>query len=283
MPRRSWPSSWPTAPTSPPRSPTAVMSSTICSPSGTVPCWPSRRPASAPTTYWSPRTARSWAGSTCTASRMALLSSATGSRSTSQAAAWRPRPSGSCAVWRRRNTGCARSRRPPPARTPRHRRCWPGLGSSRSARQTRPTSAVSRAPGISVTWCSPSAVPYWFVVTPCRGHAAWARFCCRGPGLIEDAGNPQPGEPAPPLPHYAHAAAQVTVDLRVPGPPPRRPARSWPAAPAAAGALARTISGSHGSGGRASRQGRSRRARGFWIRIRFTVCHLLGRSLSESR
>jgi hypothetical protein len=180
MPRRSSPSSWPTASTSPPRSPTAVMSSTIGSPSGTVPCWPSRRPASAPSTYSSPRTARSWAGSTWSLPRAAPQNSATGSRSTSQAAAWRPRPSGSCAVWRRRNTGCARSRRPPPARTPRHRRCWPGLGSSRPARQTRPTSAVSKAPGISVTWCSPSAVPYWFVVTPCRGHAAWARFCCRG-------------------------------------------------------------------------------------------------------
>ena len=115
MPRRSWPSSWPTASTSPPRSPTAVMSSSIGSPSGTVPCWPSRRPASAPSTYWSPRTARSWAGSTCTTSRTAPQNSATGSRSTSQAAAWRPRPSGSYAVWRRRNTDCARSRRPPSA------------------------------------------------------------------------------------------------------------------------------------------------------------------------
>ena len=44
---------------------------------------------------------------------------------------------------------------------------------------------------------------------------------------------------------------------------------------ARASALARTTSGSRGSGARASYSGRSRRACGFWIRIRFTVCHLL--------
>ena len=37
--------------------------------------------------------------------------------------------------------------------------------------------------------------------------------------------------------------------------------------------------GSRKPGGRPSHPGRSRRARGFWIRICMTVCHLLGRSL----
>jgi len=48
---------------------------------------------------------------------------------------------------------------------------------------------------------------------------------------------------------------------------------------ARASALTRTTSGSRGSGGRSSAQGCSRRARGLWVRIRFIVCHLLGRSL----
>src|ERR1700734_2736160 len=152
MPRRYWPSSWRTAPTSRRRSPTAATSSSTSSPTGTTPCWPSRRPASAPTTCSSPTMARSWAGSTCSVSRTAPRYSATGSRSTSPGAAWRPLPSWSCAGWRRRGTGCARSGRPPPTRMSRPRRCWPRPGSSRLGRPTRPTSAVSQAPGISATW-----------------------------------------------------------------------------------------------------------------------------------
>jgi len=46
-----------------------------------------------------------------------------------------------------------------------------------------------------------------------------------------------------------------------------------------ASALTRTTSGSRGSGGRTSHQEGSRGALGRWIRIRLTVCHLLGRSL----
>ena len=56
------------------------------------------------------------------------------------------------AGWRGRGIGCAHSGRPPPGRTRRPRRCWPRPGSFRSARQTRLTSAVRKAPGISVTW-----------------------------------------------------------------------------------------------------------------------------------
>jgi hypothetical protein len=48
---------------------------------------------------------------------------------------------------------------------------------------------------------------------------------------------------------------------------------------ARASALTRTTSGSRGSGGRTSRQRGSRGTLGRWIRIRFTVCHLLSRSL----
>lgn len=47
---------------------------------------------------------------------------------------------------------------------------------------------------------------------------------------------------------------------------------------ARASALARTMAGSRGSGGRTSRPGRWRRDGGLWIRIRFTVGHLLSRS-----
>jgi len=65
--------------------------------------------------------------------------------------AWRPRPSGSCAGWRRPSTGCAQCGRPLPAAMPRPRRCWRKPGSSRPAQPTRPTSAVSQAPGISAT------------------------------------------------------------------------------------------------------------------------------------
>ena len=66
-----------------------------------------QRPAPAPTTCSSPRTARSWAGSTCTVSRTAPPNSATGSPSTPPAAAWRPRPCGNYAGWRPPGTGCA--------------------------------------------------------------------------------------------------------------------------------------------------------------------------------
>ena len=105
--------------TSLPRSPTAATSSSTSSPSGTAPCWLSKRPASR--LYVLVAEDGSVLGRlTCTAPRTALRNSATGSRSTSPAAAWRPRPSGTCAGWRRRGTGCAHSggHRPRECRVP---------------------------------------------------------------------------------------------------------------------------------------------------------------------
>ncbi|GAA2126017.1 hypothetical protein GCM10009727_14880 [Actinomadura napierensis] len=83
--------------------------------------------------------------------RTALPNSDTGLRSTLQAEAWRPRLSGSCAGWRRRGTDCGDCGRPPPARMLHHSGYRSRLDSSRP---TRPTRAVSRARGISATWCS---------------------------------------------------------------------------------------------------------------------------------
>src|SRR5580704_3295977 len=65
------------------------MSSSTSSPRGTAPCWLSKTPVPAPTTCSSPRTARSWAGSTWSLPETALRNSATGSRSTPPAAAVR--------------------------------------------------------------------------------------------------------------------------------------------------------------------------------------------------
>lgn len=64
MPRQFSPSSWRTAPTSLLQSPTAATTSMSNSRTDTAVCWLNKRPASALTTYSSPRTARCWVGST---------------------------------------------------------------------------------------------------------------------------------------------------------------------------------------------------------------------------
>ena len=74
------------------------------------------------------------------------------------------------------------------------------------------------------------------------------------------------------------------ADRTPPARPPQRPrltsrpgTASWDCARARV--FTRTTSGSRGSEARTSRQGRPRGTLGRWIRMRFTVCHLLGRSL----
>jgi len=133
----SWPSSWPTASISPPGSLTAVMIydrfterhgaflaeqeaglgafDVLVAEDGS--CWPVQ-----------PVLHRGRCGERRLPGRGACRGLRRGDR----------RRPGAVRSWRRRNTGYARSRRPPPARTPRHRRYWPGPGSSRPARQTWP-------------------------------------------------------------------------------------------------------------------------------------------------
>lgn len=91
MPRRSWPSKRRIAATSRLRSPTAATSTSSDSPSGTTPCLPSRRPASARITCLSTKTDQCSAGSTCGSCRKVLPGWVTASLSMSPAVPLRPR------------------------------------------------------------------------------------------------------------------------------------------------------------------------------------------------